>query len=428
MSIEMTTLSNGLRVVTQDMAHLETVSLGVWVGTGARSESASQHGVSHLLEHMAFKGTARRSAREIAEEIESAGGELNAATSLETTAYYARVLKTDIPLAIDIIADIVRDPKFDTVELAREKDVIFQEIAAAEDSPDDVAHDLAQQAAFPGQPLGRPILGTRESVRQFTPDDLSAYMKSHYTPGSMVLAAAGAADHEVLAGLAEDAFGDMEQSDPHVPEPANYKGGFMRSDRSYEQSHIVVSFEGPSYRVDDMYTGQVLSSVLGGGMSSRLFQEARETRGLCYSIYSYCWGLSDSGLFGIHAATGPEQVPELAELILRELDKLANGFVGDAELSRAKAQLKSGLLISLESSGSRAEQVARQTLAFGAPRDIGVLVEKVESVDKEAVRALAGKLTMSTAPSVSAVGPVQDEDALERLILGQYPRPIRAAE
>ena len=191
MSVKITALANGMRVVTHLMPHLETASLGVWVGTGARSERSDQHGISHLLEHMAFKGTARRSAREIAEEIESVGGDLNAATSLETTAYYARVLKADIPLGVDIIADIVRDPIFDAGELAREQDVILQEIAAAGDSPDDVAHDLAQAAAFPGQPVGRPILGTRESVRSFTPDDLTAYMQSHYAPGSMVLAAAG---------------------------------------------------------------------------------------------------------------------------------------------------------------------------------------------------------------------------------------------
>jgi predicted Zn-dependent peptidase len=428
MSIKTTTLSNGLRVVTHAMPHLETTSLGVWVGAGARSENISQHGISHLLEHMAFKGTARRSAREIVEEIESVGGDLNAATSLETTAYYARVLKADIPLAVDIIADIVRDPKFDAGELDREQDVILQEIAASEDSPDDVAYDLVQSVAFPDQPVGRPILGTRESVRSFTPDDLTDYMKSFYTPGAIILAAAGAVDHSRLVALAEDAFGDMEASELHLPVPANYAGGFARSVGSFEQSHIVVSFQGPSYCDEAMYTGQILSSILGGGMSSRLFQEAREARGLCYSIYSYCWGLSDTGLFGIHAATGGEQMLELTGVILAELEKLAGNMVSDEELARAKAQLKSGLLMSLESSGSRAEQVARQILAFGAPRDIDELVEKVDAVSKEAVRALAGKIILSARPSVSAVGPLHDESALEALVQSYYTRPVRAAE
>jgi len=428
MSTELATLENGLRVVTHHMPHLETVSLGVWVGTGARSETVSQHGISHLLEHMAFKGTARRSAREIAEEIESVGGDLNAATSIETTAYYARVLKADVALAVDIIADILRDPKFDAGELAREQDVILQEIAAAEDSPDDVAYDLAQEMAFPDQAAGRTILGTKDSVRSVTPDDLTGYMKNRYCAGSMVLAAAGAVDHGQLIQLAEAAFGDMEPSSHHEPEIASYAGGFKHEARQFEQSHIVISFQGPSYREDAMYTAQLCSSVLGGGMSSRLFQEAREARGLCYSIYSFCWGMTDTGLFGIHAATGAEQIVELAEVIFIELEKLANEPVSDTELARAKAQMKSGLLMSLESSGSRAEQIARQTMVFGAPREISELVEKVESVDKDAVRSFAGELILSAPPSVAAVGPLQDREGLETLIRRSFLQPARAAE
>lgn len=428
MSVVTTSLKNGLKVVSHHMPHLETASLGIWIGVGARDETTLQHGISHLLEHMAFKGTARRSARDIAEEIESVGGDLNAATSLETTSYNARVLKADIPLAIEIIADIVRDPKFDALELAREQDVILQEIAAAEDSPDDVAHDLAQETAFPEQAVGRAILGTRDSVRAFSPDNLTDYMQTHYAPGAMVLGAAGAIDHDALVTLAERWLGDMESRQPIAHEPARYVGGYKRSRRKFEQTHTVVAFEGPSYRVDDMYTGQIMSSILGGGMSSRLFQEAREARGLCYSIYSYCWGLSDSGLFGIHAATGPDQVSDLTQVIRDELEKLAADVVSDAELERAKAQLKSGLLMSLESSGSRAEQIARQTLAFGAPREIDELVAKVEAVDKETVRTLAGSIILSSSPSVAAVGPVPDEQVLEMLVQRQYPHPVRAAE
>ncbi|MFQ5626831.1 MAG: M16 family metallopeptidase [Methyloligellaceae bacterium] len=428
MSVKITAMANGMRVVTHLMPHLETASLGVWVGTGARSERTDQHGISHLLEHMAFKGTNRRSAREIAEEIESAGGELNAATSLETTAYYARMLKGDIPLAIDILADIVRNPKFDAGELAREQDVILQEIAAAEDSPEDEAYDLAQNAAFPGQALGRTILGTRESVRGFSPRDLAAYMKSSYAPGAMVLAAAGAVDHDTVVKLAEAAFGDMDREAPVAPTAAAYQGGFRRSEKRFEQSHIVLAYEGPSYRDETIYAGQILSSMLGGGMSSRLFQEAREARGLCYSIYSFCWGLSDTGLFGVHAATGPDQVQELAIVILNELEKLADDLVSGTEIARAKAQIKSGLLMSLESSGSRAEQLARQTLVFGEPLAVNELVAKVEAVDKETVRALAGKIIISRRPSVSAVGPLQDQNALERLMEKHNPSPAKAAE
>lgn len=428
MSVSVTPLANGFRVISHHMPHLETTSLGVWVGVGARSEDLRCNGISHLLEHMAFKGTARRSAREIAEEIESVGGELNAATSPETTAYYARVLKGDVPLAVDLIADIVRDPRFDDTELAREKEVILQEIAAAEDSPDDVAHDLAQDAAFPDQALGRPILGTRDSVSAFTSADLTEYMMANYVPGSMVLAAAGCVDHAELVRLADAAFGDMAAADVPAPSPARYAGGFRQSDRAFEQAHLVLAFEGPSYLSDAMYTVQILSSMLGGGMSSRLFQEAREARGLCYSIYSYAWGLSDSGLFGIHAATGARQVNELANLIWDELDTLAGTAVGDEELARAKAQLKSGLLMSLESSGSRAEQIARQTLVFGAPRDLDELVDKVDAVDKESVRDLAGAIILSSRPSVSAVGMPGDDTSLESIVAARAPRPLRAAE
>ena len=428
MSVALSTLPNGLRVVTHQMPHLETVSLGVWVGTGARSEAPSQHGISHLLEHMAFKGTARRKGRDIVEEIESVGGDLHAATSFETTAYYARVLKADVALAVDIIADILRDPKFDAGELAREQDVVLQEIAAAEDSPDDVAYDVVQEIAFPDQAVGRPILGTRESVRAVTPDDLADYMRTHYHAGSMVLAAAGAIDHAAFVKLAEAAFGDMAESAHKEPAAACYVGGFRHEPRQFEQSHIIVSAPGPSYRDDRMYTAQLFSSMLGGGMSSRLFQEAREARGLCYSIYSYCWGMSDMGLFGIHAASGAEQIGELAELVLTELGTLAGESVTDVELARAKAQLKSSLLMSLESSGSRAEQIARQTLAFGGPRDVGELVAKIEAVDKEAVRNFAQELILSGSPSVAAVGPLTDRDGLEGLVRRSFVQPATAAE
>ncbi len=428
MSVTLSTLPNGLRVVTHQMPHLGTVSLGVWVGTGARSEASSQHGISHLLEHMAFKGTARRSARDIVEEIESVGGDLNAATSIETTAYYARVLKADVALAVDIIADILRDPRFDAGELAREQDVVLQEIAAAEDSPDDVAYDVAQEIAFPDQAVGRSILGTKQSVRAVTPDDLTDYMRSHYHAGSMVLAAAGAIEHADLVRLAEAAFGDLEASAHPEPAPARYVGGFRHEPRQFEQSHIIISAPGPSYRDDAMYTAQLFSSMFGGGMSSRLFQEAREARGLCYAIYSYCWGMSDTGLFGVHAASGPEQIGELAQVVFTELEKLAGESATDVELARGKAQLKSSLLMSLESSGSRAEQIARQTLAFGAPREVDDLVAKIEAVDKEAVRKFARELILSGSPSVAAVGPLTDRDRLETFVQGSFVQPATAAE
>lgn len=415
MSIEVSRLANGMRVVTHAMPHLETVSLGVWVEVGARNEAVQENGISHLIEHMAFKGTARRSARGIAEEIESVGGDLNAATSLDTTAFYARVLKGDIALALDIVADILQNPRYDPAELAREKDVILQEIAAAQDSPDEIAYDLVQELAYPDQPVGRPILGTAASVLSFTPAELETYLRTHYAPGSMVLAAAGAVDHAALVLLAEAAFSQSAPREPVIAEAARYAGGIRCGDKPFEQCHILLSFEGPSYRDDAFYASQLLSTMLGGGMSSRLFQEARESRGLCYSIYSYCWGMADTGLFGVHAATGEEAIPSLITVMNSELERIAETAPDETELARAKAQLKAGLLMSLENSGARAEQLARQLLAYGKPLAIDDLIAKVEGVDREAVRAQAERIFSGSAISAALVGAPGMAGALDAL-------------
>ena len=284
MSTNVTTLSNGLRVASHAMPHLETVSLGVWVASGARHERPDQHGLSHLLEHMAFKGTATRTAQRIAEEIEDIGGDLNAATGLDMTAYYARVLKGDDGIALNILADILLNSSFSTDELNKERSVIQQEIAAAQDDPDDVVFELVQQAAFPGQALGRPILGTEASVGALQASDLRAFLAEHYTPESMVIAAAGAIDHEKLVRHVEALFGGLTRAESRGEQRARYAGGIASSARPYEQSHVVVGLPAPSYLEDDFYAAQVFSGLFGGGMSSRLFQEIRENRGLCYAI------------------------------------------------------------------------------------------------------------------------------------------------
>ncbi|MGE3918436.1 MAG: M16 family metallopeptidase, partial [Hyphomicrobiaceae bacterium] len=277
-------LANGLRVVSHEMPHLGTVALGMWVASGARHEGEMEHGISHLLEHMAFKGTSRRTARDIAEEIEQVGGDLNAATSLDTTCYYARVLKDDVDVALDILADIIQNPLYSEEELEREREVILQEIASTRDSPDDTVYDLFQDAAFPGQPLGRPILGTPESVSSFTAANLRAFLGARYRAGSMVLSVAGNLSHEALVRRAEALFGGLPSGTSPSAEPATYVGGRRVSTRSFEQAHVVMGYRGLSYRDPHFYTAQVLSGLLGGGMSSRLFQEVREKRGLCYSI------------------------------------------------------------------------------------------------------------------------------------------------
>jgi predicted Zn-dependent peptidase len=404
MTCELTRLSNGLRVVTHHMPHVETVSLGVWVAAGARHEKPSEHGISHLLEHMAFKGTERRSASDIAEEIEAVGGELNAATSLETTAYYARILKADVGLALDILADILQIPRYAEEELEREREVILQEIAATRDSPDELAYELLQDAAYPDQPIGRPILGTTKSVKGFTAEALRSFLRQHYVAGRMVLSAAGNIDHGAIVRHAEAQFGAMDGGLDGRFEPARYVGGTRTSAKPFEQSHLVMAFAGPSYRQQDYYTAQVFSGLFGGGMSSRLFQEVRERRGLCYAIYSSCWALADTGLFGIHAATGQEMMGKLIEVVGQQFARAAAERPSEAELGRSKAQLKAGLLMGLESSAARAEQMARQLLLFDRLIETPELVARVDGVSAEAIRDLAQSIMARSAASVAVVG------------------------
>jgi predicted Zn-dependent peptidase len=404
MTTTVTTLPNGLRVASHAMPHLETVSLGLWVGAGARHETEREHGVSHFLEHMAFKGTKRRSAQQIAEEIEEVGGELNAATSLETTAYFARVLKGDEGVALGLIADILQNSAFARPELEGERQVILQEIAATRDSPDDIAYDLLHDAAFPHQPVGRAILGTPSSVGRFTAGDLKGFLKRRYSPENMVISAAGAVRHARLVRHAEALFGGLiGKGRSGGDRPARYVGGTRVTEKPFEQSHILIGFPSPSYREDEFFTAQVFSGLFGGGMSSRLFQEVREKRGLCYAIYSTAWGLKDSGLLGIHAATGADLMGALIDVIGTELKRAAEELPSGPELARAKAQLKAGLLMSLESSSSRAEQMARHLLSHGRILSTAELIDKVDEVTPERVRSFVVKLASNT-PAIALVG------------------------
>jgi predicted Zn-dependent peptidase len=416
MKIEMTTLPNGLRVVTCHMPHLETASLGVWVNSGARSELPREHGLAHMLEHMAFKGTTTRTALQIAEEIEAVGGGVNAATSFETTDYFARVLRENVPLALDILSDILLNPLFAPEDLEREKEVILQEIASIQDSPDDLVFELAQEAAYPKQPLGRPIIGTAGSVRGLTKDDLIAYRQGAYTGPRMVLGAAGAVDHDEIVARAETLFSAFPDGEGRTFEPATFVGGHRSLTRRFEQSHIVIAFEAPSFRDEAYFTSLIYAVLLGGGMSSRLFQEAREQRGLCYDIHAFGWGYSDSGLFGVHAATGNSQVEELVHVIMTQLRAVAHDGPNGPELHRAKAQLKASLLMSLESSEARAGQIARDTLMFGRQLTTAELIERIEGVSAADVGALAAGFAMTKLPVTASVGPKGVSDRLRSAV------------
>jgi predicted Zn-dependent peptidase len=417
MGIRISTLANGLRVATDPMDSVETASVGVWIEAGSRFETATICGVSHFLEHMVFKGTRRRDARAIAEEIEAVGGHLNAHTSREYTAFYAKVLKEDVPLAVDIIADILQDATLDDGELGRERTVILQEIMQAQDTPDDIIFDRFQETAFPEQALGRPVLGSPELISVMTREVLASYMRVHYGAPRMVLAAAGRVDHDELVGLAEGAFDRLPATVEGQREPARYQGGEFREERDLEQVHLVLGFQGVGYRDPDFYSVSVFSTLLGGGMSSRLFQEAREKRGLVYSIYTFPTSYTDSGLFGIYAGTGDNEVEELIPLVCDELGKIGGG-VGDAEIARARAQLKSGILMSLESTSARCEQLARQLMVFGRPIPVAESIALIEAVDRSAVMQAAGRL-LATAPTLATLGPIERvasyEDVIARL-------------
>ena len=414
MSVEVTTLPNGLRVVTDPMPQLESAAVGVWVDAGGRHETAELNGVAHMLEHMAFKGTERRSAIRIAEEIEAVGGHLNAYTSREQTAYFVRVLKDDVALGVDLLADIVQHSVFDEEELARERTVIEQEIGQAEDTPDDIIFDHLQAAAFPDQPVGWPILGSVERVRGFTSADLRRFLGLHYHGPRTVLVASGAVTHDAMVRLAEQAFPALENKGGQPLVPAAYAGGPHYEERDLEQLHFALAFPGVPYDDADFYAVQVMATALGGGMSSRLFQEVRERRGLCYSVFAYASSFVDGGIVTIYAGTGPEQADELVSTIVTETLRLADD-AAEAEVARARAQLKAGLLMSLESPSARSEQLARQMMIHGRPMSRDEIVEKVEAVDAAAVRRAVARVIGSGAPTVAALGPLDGLASYDRI-------------
>ncbi|WP_273722973.1 pitrilysin family protein [Bartonella sp. AU18XJBT] len=406
MDVDICRLSNGLTIATHTMQHIDSVALGIWVKVGSRNETSTQHGIAHLLEHMAFKGTENRTAFQIATDIEDVGGEINATTSIETTAYFARVLKSDIPLSIDILADILMHSKFDDDELEREKQVIFQEIGAAHDTPDDIVFDHFTETAFRHQSLGRSILGTAKTIQSFTSTDLHDFINKQYSADRMIVVAAGAVEHESFLREVESRLGTFRShSTAPLTNLANYVGGDFREYRDLMDTQVVLGFEGRAYHARDFYAAQILSIILGGGMSSRLFQEVREKRGLCYSIYAFHWGFSDTGLFGVHAATGQEGLKELIPVILDELSKVSKNIHAN-ELQRAQTQYRANLTMSQENPSSQAHLIARQILLYGRPIPISETIERLSLITPQRLTDLAHRLFTNSTPTLTAVGPV----------------------
>ncbi|WP_292899842.1 MULTISPECIES: M16 family metallopeptidase [unclassified Nitratireductor] len=429
MGVEVSRLSNGLTVATETLPHLETVALGIWVKSGSRNEHENEHGIAHLLEHMAFKGTSKRTARQIATDIEDVGGEINAATSVETTAFYARVLNADMPLAVELLSDILTDSKFDPHELEREQHVILQEIGAAHDIPDDIVFDRFTETAFRHQSLGRSVLGTPETVQSFTSEQLRGFLERQYSADRMVIVAAGGLKHDDFVREVENRLGSFRsKAEGKTPPFAHYVGGDFREHRDLMDAQIILGFEGRAYHVRDFYASQVLSTILGGGMSSRLFQEVREKHGLCYSVYAFHWGFSDTGIFGVHAATGKNDIEQLVPLLLGELQK-AGQSIGQDELDRARAQYRAGLMMARENPASRASQIARQLLLYGRPIDVDELMDRLSNLTVDRLTDLSQRLFTSK-PTLAAIGPVGSLapfESIQDALADQGPMPRKLA-
>jgi predicted Zn-dependent peptidase len=406
MSVQSTTLANGLRVVSDFIPSVETVSLGVWLDVGTRNETKDINGIAHMLEHMAFKGTQHRTALQIAEEIEAVGGYLNAYTGRETTAYYARLLKEDALLAIDILSDILQNSTFDAVEFQKEQSVIIQEIGQSNDTPDDIIFDYFQETCFPGHSMGWPTLGTIDVIRSLKPEIVKDYMKRHYGAKQMVFSAAGNIDHQLLVEMVSKKFTNLASDCAQAPTPARYRGGDYRQEKDLEQVHVLLGFEGLPYGHKDYYTLSILSTLLGGGMSSRLFQEIREKRGLVYTVYSYMSSYKDSGVFGIYAGTGEKEVKDLLPVVCEELRKLGSSL-NQAEIDRAKAQLKASLMMGLESTSNRCERLASHILMYGRPILSEEVIRSINNVTQEDLESLSARIFKST-PALTTLGPIKN--------------------
>ena len=411
--VQISRLPSGLLVATETMKHVETVSIGAYVAAGTRNETAAENGVSHFLEHMAFKGTHSRTAIQIAEEIENVGGHINAYTAREQTAYYVKLLKEDLALGANILGDILCHSSFEPEEFERERGVILQEIGQANDTPDDIIFDHFQETAFPTQPMGRPTLGTEDLIRGMTRATLMQYMQANYAASNIVVTAAGALEHQQLVDLAAQHFADLPNNPARPPEPGRYLGGEFRESRDLDQVHIVIGFPGMGYTDPDYYPSILLSTLLGGGMSSRLFQEIREKRGLVYSIYSFASPFQECGLFGIYAGTGESEAAELIPVTLAELDRVQRD-VNITELNRARAQVKASLLMSLESTGSRCEQIARQLQVFGRIIPVAETVAKLEAVTVEDTMRAATRLFRAP-PTLASLGPADQVAGLAEI-------------
>lgn len=415
-----TRLDNGLRVLSHRIDGFSSTVLGYWVEAGGAYESADICGISHFLEHMAFKGTTRRTAKQIAEEIESVGGYTNAYTSKEVTAFHAKVLGQDFPLAVDILSDILQNPTFEKDELERERGVILQEIAQSIDTPDDIIFDHFQRVAFENQSLGRPILGPVDIVSRLSAEDLRQYRAKYYNADNIVFSAVGNVEHNQVMDFAGKYFEKFSTKKTDCPKKKfQYTGGFYSDERDIEQTHIIIGFSGLASTDKDYYTQAIFSSILGGGMSSKLFQEVREKRGLVYSIYTLLSSYRDNGVFGVYAATSADKVNELTKVVIEELQKMKYD-IEEKEFKRTKAQFEAGLLMSRENNHTLCEQIVNQTMVFGRSFTTDEIMQKINAVTIDDVKNLTDRILSSDASivtvgkfNVSTLIPVLDKGGIK---------------
>jgi len=414
MEIKTTILKNGLKIITANRPQTESVSLGFWVRTGSAYEEKEENGISHFIEHMVFKGTKNRTSKQISEEIENVGGQNNAYTSREVTAFYAKVLKDDIKIALDVTADLILNPTFPNDEMIKEKEVVVQEIKQSIDTPDDIIFDYFQNEAFPEQALGRTILGPAEGVRAMTAEKMFGYMQNHYAAENIVFVAVGNLNHDELAKMVEEKFSDFRAKTNFVVPEQKYAGSISINKKDIEQTHLLLGFNGFSLNHENHIPAMVLSTLFGGGMSSRLFQEIREKRGLVYTIYSFSNSHSNAGTFGVYAGTTSEELKALMPVLIDEIKKIQNDLVDEKELKRAKTQLKAGMLMSLESSSVTAEMIARHNLMHGRLIPTEEIVAKIEAVTPEKIRDISQQIFTSN-PNYALLGNFEEYMEYEKL-------------
>lgn len=412
-SIQSTTLPNGLRVVTDTVTSVDSVALGIWSSVGTRHEQMQYNGVAHMVEHMVFKGTPSRNASQIAEQVENVGGHMNAYTSREVTGYYIHLLKDEAELALDILSDMLQRPLFDQEEMDRERHVILQEIGMYVDAPDDHIYDIYQRRAYPNQTLGAPILGSTDHIKNMPREALFSYIQSNYTPSSLVISAAGNIEHDAFVTMVYKYLSDLPSDQDRPYEKADYKGGEVREVRDLEQAHLMLGFEGVGRLDPDFYSAIALSTMLGGGMSSRLFQEIREKRGLVYSIYSHQSAYQDGGQFSIYAGTGAKDLKELVPVMCEEIIK-STSDLSEQELKRAQVQMKADLLMGRESMMRRADQAAKHMIFYGKELDISDKLAAIESLDLANIHKLAKKI-FSGKPTLAALGPMDHLESYDRI-------------